>query len=117
MKLLETTLADVRVPRRGRGRPRCKPQRIVADKGYDCDALRQRLKERGIELIAPNRRGRRRRTQDGRKLRRYKRRWIVERTFAWLSNFRRLVVRYERQITMFKAFIHVACVLLALRRF
>jgi transposase len=54
--------------------------------------------------------------QDGRKLRRYKRRWKVERTFAWLGNFRRLVVRWERNITMYRAFFHVACLLIILRQ-
>lgn len=118
VRLLETTLADVKVPRPGRGRPRSKPKRIVADRGYDADWLRDTLTARGIELICPHRRGRKRPAkQDGRSLRRYKRRWIVKRTFAWLSNFRRLVVRYERKITMFRAFAHVACVLIALRQF
>ena len=51
-RLAEATLARVKVPRR-RGRPRNKPQRIIADKGYDSDPLRGRLKQRGIELIAP----------------------------------------------------------------
>jgi transposase len=54
--------------------------------------------------------------QDGRKLRRYKRRWKVERTFAWLGNFRRLVVCYERSLKMYRAFFHVACLLITLRK-
>ena len=118
MKLLEQVLADVKVPRAGLGRPRAKPRRVIADRAYDADWLRRRLKRRGIELVCPHRRGRRRATlQDGRKLRRYRRRWIVERTFAWLGNFRRLVVRYERNVQMFEAFIHVACMVIALRQF
>lgn len=117
MTLLEPTLENVRVPRIDGGAPRCKPDRIIADKGYDSDGLRHRLKQRGIELICPHRRSRRRpATQDGRSLRRYRHRWIVERTIAWLSNFRRLVVRYERNLTMYQAFIHVACLLITLRR-
>jgi transposase len=56
--------------------------------------MRERLKKRGIELIVPYRKNSRlRRYEDGRKLRRYKRRWIVERTHAWLGQFRRLLVR------------------------
>src|SRR5204863_6131028 len=96
IRLAEQTLASMRVGRRHRaGRPRQKPVRVIADKGYDCDALRKRLRRRGIVLIAPRRRNRRRTPpQDGRVLRSYKRRWIVERTFAWLGNFRHLVVRY-----------------------
>jgi transposase len=49
-------------------------------------------------------------------LRRYRRRWIVERTFAWLGHFRRLVVRYERLITVYAGFFHLACALLTLRK-
>jgi transposase len=68
-------------------------------------------------LIAPHRRNRKKpRTQDGLKLRRYRRRWKVERTFAWLTNFRRLVVRWESHLTMYLAFFHLACLLITLRR-
>lgn len=93
------------------------PERIIADKGYDWRALWERLKKRGVDLIAPHLRTRKHRFQDGRKLRRYKRRWIVERTNAWLFNFRRLTVRYERRIELFKAFLQLACALIALRQF
>lgn len=115
--LIESTLEQVSVPRRGRGRPRKKPERLIYDKAADSDPLRARLKRRGIDLICPNRCNKKRRTQDGRKLRRYRRRWKIERTIAWLQNFRRLVVRYERKITMFQAFVHVACLLITLRQF
>lgn len=74
------------------------------------------MRDRGIDLIAPHLSTRRHRYQDGRKLRRYRRRWIVERTNAWLFNFRRLVVRYENKIEVFRAFLHIACALIALRR-
>lgn len=115
--LLEDVLADVRVPRSGPGRPRTKPDRLVADKGYDSDDLRERLEKRGIPLIAPHRKSRTRRPpQDRRPLRRYKRRWIIERSFAWLGRFRRLVVRYEYYAVMFLAFLHLACIIVALRR-
>ena len=115
--LLEPTLATIAVPRAGPGRPRQKPERVIVDKAYDSDPLRGRLARRGIELIAPHRRNRKKaRTQDGRKLRRYRRRWKVERTFAWLGNFRRLVVRWERHLTMYLAFFHLACLLITLRR-
>jgi transposase len=93
------------------------PVRLIADKGYDARALWKRLKARGIDLIAPHLRNRKNRYQDGRKLRRYKRRWIVERTNAWLFNFRRLTVRYERKVELFKAFLQLACALIALRQF
>ncbi|NJP06290.1 MAG: transposase, partial [Chloroflexaceae bacterium] len=69
-----------------------------------------------IELIAPHRRNRKGTTQDGRPLRRAKRRWKVERAFAWLQNDRRLVVRYERYRVNFLGFVQLACVLILLRQ-
>jgi transposase len=117
VRLAEETLASIRVTRRHRGgRPRQKPQRVIADRAYDSDPLRQRWAVRGIELIAPHRWNRSKpRTQDGRALRRYRRRWKVERTLAWLGNFRRLVVRYDRSITIYEAFFHIACFMITLR--
>lgn len=93
-----------------------KPNRIVADKGLDSDPLRRRLKQRGIELIAPYRENKRKKPfQDGRKLRRYKRRWKVERTHAWLGCYRRLVVRYDRLLSVYHGFFHVACLMITVR--
>jgi transposase len=64
------------------------PARLIGDKAYDSDPLDRTLQdEYGIEMIAPNRRNRSR-SQDARKLRRYRRRWKVERLFAWMHNFR-----------------------------
>src|SRR5918997_3126101 len=93
--LLEQTLDTVAVGRPGQpGRPRKRPERLIADRGYDSNPLRARLAHRGIEPIIPRRRSHQHAThQDGRKLRRYRRRRIVERTFAWFGNFRRLVIR------------------------
>jgi transposase len=93
-----------------------KPTRVVADRGYDSRALWERLKRRGIDLIVPHLKSRVRRWQDGRKLRRYKHRWIVERTNAWLQSFRRLTVRYEHQLPIYTAFVHLACAIITLRR-
>jgi len=84
------------------------PQRLIGDKAYDSNPLDARLAERSVKMISPNRTGTRR-TQDGRELRRYKRRWKIERTFAWLGFNRRLVTRYERYIANFEAFLHCAC--------
>lgn len=115
--LIEITLGQVAVPRKGRGRPRKNPPRLIYDKAADSDPLRDRLAKRGIDLICPHRANRiKPKRQDGRKLRRYKRRWKIERSIAWIANFRRLLVRYERQIMMFYAFVHVACLLIALRQ-
>jgi len=117
VKLAEATLAQVRVPR-GQGRPRQKPPRVIADTAYDSDPLRQRLRKRGIDLIAPYRANRKqRRYEDGRKLRRYKRRWIVERTNSWLGQFRRLLVRHEFLLSTYRAFFYIACLWITLRRY
>ena len=118
VKLAEETLETVNVPRNGRGRPRKRPLRLIADRGYDSDLLRKRLKELKIDLIVPHRKNRKKpKQQDGRKLRRYRKRWKIERTFSWLSNFRRLVVRYERLITVYRGFFHLACLMIVLNRF
>src|SRR5271166_4021082 len=93
-----------------------KPQRVIADRGYDSGPLRKRLQKRGIELIAPYRKNnQRRRYEDGRKLRRYQRRWIVERTNAWLGQFRRLLVRHEHLLSTYRAFFYLACFWITLR--
>ncbi len=105
----------MKVPRRGRGRPRSNPVRLIADKAYDSTALRARLKGHGIELIAANI-SNHKKTQDGRPLRRYKRRWKIERAIARLQNFRRLVTRYEPSLTAFRGFFHMAWMMVALRR-
>lgn len=83
------------------------PQRLIGDKAYDSDPLDEQLAEEGIELIAPHKRNRKKAaTPDGRRLRRYRRRWKVERLFSWLQNFRRLVVRYEYHSENFLGFAH-----------
>lgn len=92
------------------------PERVIGDKAYDSDPLAQRLLSAyGIELIAPHRRNRKVKTQDGRPLRRYARRWKVERFFAWLNNFRRLPVRYERHACNYLGFLQLACAVIMLR--
>ena len=90
------------------------PERLIGDKAYDSDKLDGALRHGGVEMIAPHRRGRQK-TQDGRKLRRYKRRWKVERLFAWLFAWRRLVVRYEYHPENFLGLVQVACALILLR--
>jgi transposase len=92
------------------------PERLIGDKAYDSDRLDEQLmQEFGTELIAPNKVNRRVPTQDGRALRRYVRRWKIERLFAWLFNFRRLVVRYEYHAENFQGFVHLAAALILLR--
>lgn len=115
MKLIERTLDNVAVPRSGRGRPRKKMERLIYDKAADSDPLRERLKKRGIELIVPHKTNRRKpNTQDGRKLRRYKKRWKIERTIAWIGNYRRLIIRYDRHINIYQGFFNIACMMITL---
>lgn len=94
------------------------PHCLIGDAAYDSDPLDAQLAQRGIELIAPHRLNRIKPvTQDGRALRRYRRRWKIERLNAWLQNFRRLQVRYERHVENFLALTQLACIIILLRRF
>ena len=118
VSLAEATLSTISVPRGQRGRPRRKPDRLIADRGYDSDPLRRRLGRRGILAIVPYRNWNlHKRYDDGRYMRRFRHRWIVERTFAWLGSFRRLLVRHERLTSMYCSFLYFAAALIALRRF
>ena len=109
MTLVEATLAQRHVA--------ALPQRLIGDKAYDSDPLDARLARQGIELIAPHKCNRvKPKTQDGRVLRRYRRRWKIERLFAWLGNYRSLVVRYERHVENFHALVQLACCLILLRQ-
>ncbi len=91
------------------------PERLIGDRAYDSDPLDEALAERGIEMISPHRRNRKKpKTQDGRKLRRYKWRWKLERLFAWLGSFRRLVVRYERRVENYLGLVRLGCIVILL---
>lgn len=108
VKLVGATLAEVFTKQL--------PERLIGDKAYDSDPLDAELTEQGIQMIAPHKRNRKKpATQDGRKLRRYKRRWKVERLFAWLHKFRRIVVRYDYHAENFLGFVHLACIKILLR--
>jgi transposase len=92
------------------------PERLIGDKAYDSDKLdREMMEEYGVEMIAPNKVNRKVPTQDGRPLRRFRRRWKIERLFAWLFNFRRLVVRYEYHAENFQGLVHLAAAVILLR--
>jgi transposase len=109
VSLVEATLASAFLKE--------KPERLIGDKAYDSDPLDDSLLERGIEMIAPHRKNRKKKkTQDGRKLRRYSRRWKIERLFAWLQNFRRLVVRYEYKDQNFLGMAQLGCIVILLRK-
>jgi transposase len=91
------------------GRPRRRPDRIVADRGYDHDKYRRELWKRGVKpLIA------RRSTSHGSGLGRQ--RWVVERTFAHLHNLRRLRIRYERSAELHLAFMLLGCAVVCQRQ-
>ena len=107
----ESTLVESTLDRRHIGPL---PKRMIGDKAYDSDPLDKRLRERGIEMIAPNRR-KRHKTQDGRPLRRYRHRWKIERLFAWLKNFRRICCRWERHADNFLGMVQLGCMLILLR--
>jgi len=93
------------------------PERMIGDRAYDSDPLDQRIHERyGVQLIAPHKFVRvTAATQDGRVLRRYRRRWKVERLFAWLHNFRRVVIRWEYYPENFLGMVQLACAVILLR--
>jgi transposase len=93
------------------------PHRLIGDRGYDSDPLDALLRDRyGVEMIAAHKSNRRRpRTQDGRALRRRRRRWKIERLFAWLHNCRRLVTRWEYHVENFLGMLQLACARILLR--
>jgi transposase len=90
------------------------PERTIADRAFDSDALDTSLAEYGVAVIAPHRKNRKpeNKTQDGRRLRRYKCRWKVERFFSWLGNFRRLLIRHECNSWNYEGFAHIATLII-----
>jgi len=107
VKLALPTLIQIVIPEA--------PQHLIGDNAYDSGKLDAELRRYGIELIAPHRSNRKNKTQDLRCMRRYRRRWKIERLFAWLQNFRRLVVRYERYAENFLGMLHLGCCVILLR--
>jgi transposase len=91
------------------GRPRKRAERLLADRGYDHDKYRRELRQRGVKPVIA-----RRETEHGSGLGRQ--RWVVERTFAWLHNFRRLRTRYERRAELHLAFMQLGCAVVCQRR-
>jgi transposase len=109
--LVDQTLATRVTPHRRHA------QHLLGDKAYDSDPLRERLATRGIVFTSPYRdNNQHRRYEDGRRLRTYRHRWVVERTIAWFGAFRRLLIRHERSTRMFLAFFQFAAALIVLRR-
>jgi transposase len=95
---------------RGRvGRPRRRPERLTADRAYDHKPQRRELRRHGIRAEIA-----RRNSAHGSGLGRY--RWVIERTFAWLHQFKRLLVRYDRRADIHQAFLALGCCLVCYRR-
>ena len=95
-----------------------KPETLIGDRAYDSDPLDDDLRKDGIEMVAPHRSNRRTcATQDGRRLRRYARRWLVERFFAWIQWQRRTLVRWEFYPKNFLGFVQLACLVILFKRF
>ena len=95
-----------------------KPENLIGDRAYDSDPLDEQLRRDGIEMIAPHHSNRSRpATQDGRRLRRYARRWLVERFFAWIQWQRRILVRWEHYPQNFLGFVQLACLVILFKRF
>ena len=111
----ETTLLEPLLDQRVTDRS---PKRIIYDRALDSDEHRRRMRKRHIELICPHRSNRVRETvQDGRSLRRYCRRWKMERSNSWLHNFRRIATRFDWYCEIFTGFVQLACLLIVLKRF
>jgi len=103
-------LVEAIPPVRGkRGRPRRRPNALLADRGYDSRRHRQLLHASGIWSIIAKRN-----TAHGSRLGRE--RWVVERTLSWLHQYRRLRIRYERRADMHEAFLALACSLICYRQ-
>jgi transposase len=117
ISLESATPAEVKLAPHIKREVRGRPKHLIADRAYDSNPFRAALASLGTEPVIPRRRNNRRAThQDGRKLRRYRHRWLIERTFSWLGWCRRLVVRWDRQIEMYRGFFHIALIMLTLRR-
>src|SRR5262252_3878112 len=95
-----------------------KPENLIGDRAYDSDPLDHALRQDGIEMIAPHRSNQTKPpTQDRRRLRRFLRRWLVERFFAWIQWQRRILVRWEYHPENFLGFVQLACLVVLFRGF
>lgn len=117
--LAEPTVKAIRITQR-RGRPTTRPKLVCADKAYDSMAFRKSLRKRGIKSAIPERTSKKqKRRKKGPKPKcakaNYEQRWKVERTFAWLGNFRRVLIRWEREFEAFKGFVIFTCMFLTIR--
>lgn len=119
----EAVMARIRVPRTGPGRPRTRPERVVADKGYSSRKIRAHLRRRGIKHTIPERidqlNGRLRRGETACRFdpQVYRRRNVVERCFARLKQHKALATRYDKLAVHYQAIVTIACLRLWLNDF
>jgi transposase len=111
LKLLTDTVESVVVKR---PRPtKTRPQGMCLDKGYEYEEVRDTLREFGFTAHL------RARGEEARALKRQAgfraRRWMVERTHRWLNRFRRVLIRWDKKVDNYLAFLHFACALIAFR--
>ncbi len=113
------TLAQIRVPKQGLGRPRRRIKELAMDSAFDSRELRHALRRRGVKASAPERKRRGKRRQKGPHPKLYpvsQERWMVERVNAWHDNYRGLVVRYDRKAAHYRANVVLSAIFLCLRR-
>ena len=113
------TLAQIRVPSRGRGRPKTRIKELAMDTAFDSQALRRALRKRSIKASAPECKRRGKRRQKGPHPKLYpisQERWMVERVNAWHDNYRGLVVSYDRKAAHYRAYVVLSAILLCLKR-
>lgn len=97
---------------------KAKPENLIGDRAYDSDKRDEELRQDGIEMIEPHRSNRAKaKTQNGRRLRRYQRRWLVERFVAWIQWQRCLLVRSEYYGENFLGFVQLATIVILLKEF
>ena len=91
---------------------------VIADKGHDSDALRDEIEDEGYIPVIPHRKNRVKPSRnDGRRLRRYRHRWLIERTNAWLHCYRGLAMRWAHYTFMYVGLVYLSFIHMALQRF
>lgn len=119
---LHPVLEQVRIPGL-RGRPRTRPEKVVADKAYDARDIRVKLRQRGIQTVIPERKlaaGKQRRKKGPHyrfEKEVYQQRSGVEQSIGWMKECRRVATRYEKLAVSFLAMIHLAFIRFCLKRY
>lgn len=123
--MLADVLADIHVPRDGRGRPRTRPDAVIADKAYSAGTIRRQLRRRSITTVIPEksdtlaaraRRGSRGGRPPNLDVDLYKGRNVVERSFALAKQWRALATRYDKLAINYRAAVTLCAILTWIRR-